>query len=56
VPDVEESRRLLGLEVARILRSNGVWYGGQFAWAADPRNVTVRSDLCGWATRDVTLK
>jgi hypothetical protein len=34
----------------------GGTYGGQFAWVADPRNVTVRSDLCGWATKDVRLK
>ena len=31
-------------------------YTGQFRWPVNPQSITVRSSLCGWATKTVTAK
>jgi photosystem II stability/assembly factor-like uncharacterized protein len=42
--------------IGTLTHYDGSRYRGQFTWPVNPRNITVQSDRCGSATRDVTLK
>jgi probable HAF family extracellular repeat protein len=45
-----------GAFIGTLTRYNGSRYRGEFTWPLNPRNITVRSTLCGWAATDVALK
>jgi photosystem II stability/assembly factor-like uncharacterized protein len=42
--------------IGTLTRYDGSRYRGQFIWPVNPRNITVQSDRCGSASKDVTLK
>jgi PKD repeat protein len=42
--------------IGTLKRYDGNRYSGQFTWPLNPQNITVRSSLCGSATKAVTSK
>jgi hypothetical protein len=47
---------LSGAFIGTLTRYDGSGYHGDFTWPLNPRNITVRSTLCGSAATDVALK
>ena len=42
--------------IGTLTRYDGNRYSGRFTWPVNPQNITVRSSLCGSATKAVTSK
>jgi hypothetical protein len=47
---------LSGAFIGTLTRYDGSGYHGDFMWPVNPRNITIRSTLCGSAATDVALK
>ncbi len=45
-----------GQLIGQLTKGGDGTYRGQFTWPTNPQNITVQSNLCGRATKDVTLK
>ncbi len=45
-----------GMFIGTLKNNGGGRYGGQFKWASNPQNITVKSSLGGSATKAVTVK
>jgi len=45
-----------GALIGTLKHYDGNRYSGRFAWPVNPQNITVRSSLCGSATKAVTSK
>jgi hypothetical protein len=55
-PTLQASVTPTGALIGTLRHYDGNRYNGRFAWSVNPQNITVRSRLCGSATKTVTSK